>query len=103
MTDWQKTDARALIKDSLQNGVCVTPLCLAIMGWLCGVSTDPAVTEMRRSADGQIWLRLSNEAATEPLCSYREFLDQLKIIGAALGMTEEQNQQIAGWAQMRLF
>ncbi len=103
MADRQKTDARALMKASLQKGIRATPLCLAIMGWLCDVPTDPAVAQMRRSADGQVWLRLSDEAVSEPLCSYREFLDQLRIICASLEMTEEHYKQIAGWAQMRLF
>jgi hypothetical protein len=103
MDDPRTMEARALMKASLQSGVKTTPLCQAIMGWLCGAVTEPSVAQMRRSADGIVWLRLSDEAALAPLCSYREFLDQLRIICASLHMTEEQERQIAGWAQMRLF
>ena len=68
MEDTRTIDARALMKASLKSGIKTTPLCQAIMGWLCGAVTEPSVAEMRRSADGTVWLRLSDETALVNRC-----------------------------------
>jgi hypothetical protein len=101
--DTGEGDARALIAGALSRGVRATPLCRAVMGWLCGAPTEPSVAEIRRSADGWVWLRLSGESAATPLLSYLEFLDQVRVICRALRMSDDQTRQITGWAQMRLF
>ncbi len=90
------------LKDRLTRGVTVTPVCLAILGWLCGTPTDPAVAELQRSAEGRVWLRLTDEARMEPLCSFSEFLAQVRIIAASLSLTDPQTHALEIWTRQRL-
>ncbi len=92
----------AVLKDRLAAGVKATPLCIAVIGWLCETPTDPAIAEIRRNAEGLVWLRLSDESRMEPLCSFLEFLSQVRIISASLQMTEEQTQHLVAWTRQRL-
>jgi hypothetical protein len=91
-----------VLKSRLTAGVKATPLCLAVIGWLCDTPTEPAVAEIRRNAEGLIWLRLSDETRLEPLCSFLDFLSQVRIISSSLHMTEEQTQHLVAWARQRL-
>lgn len=90
------------LKRRLADGLKATPVCLAVIGWLCDTPTEPAVAEIRRTAEGLVWLRLSDEARMEPLCSFLDFLAQVRIIGASLELTEEQTRQIVAWTRQRL-
>ncbi len=92
----------SLLRSRLRQGLKVTPLCIAIIGWLCDVSVNPYVTEIRHNPDDQVWLRLSDEFALEPLCSSVEFLQQVRIICQAVGMTEGQTRATVAWAQGKL-
>ena len=72
-----------ILRLRLATGVKATPLCLAIMGWLTNVPTVPFVAAIVLQ-DEQVTLRLSDEAAMEPLGSVGEFLDQVAVICHAL-------------------
>lgn len=93
--------ALAVLRSRLRGGIRVTPLCQAIMGWLCDHPTAPAVAEISHYG-GQVLLRLSDEESLEPLCSLLEFLGQIRVICQSVGMTEEQTRQTVAWAQRRL-
>jgi len=95
-------DPRALLRSHLENGVKASPLCVAVIGWLCGVPTDPFIADIHRSADGQVLLRLSGERSTEPLCSFLEFLDQIRIIGESLQMPQAQTMHLVALARQWL-
>ena len=69
----------SVLKSRLAAGVKVTPVCLAVIGWLCETPTDPAIAEIRRTDEGRIWLRLTDESRMEPLCSFLDFLSQVRI------------------------
>ena len=64
--------------------------------------TKPSIAEIRRNAEGLIWLRLSNETRMEPLCSFLDFPAQVRIISASLHMTEAQTQRLVAWTRPRL-
>lgn len=68
-----------ILRLRLEAGVKATPLCVAIMGWLCNVPTDPFVAAIRLHG-GEVALRLSDEPALEPLCPLADFLDQVQVI-----------------------
>ncbi len=91
-----------VLRSRLAAGVKATPLCLAVIGWLCGTLTEPSIAEIRRNAEGLVWLRLSNEVRMEPLCSFLDFLSQVRIISASLEMTEAQAQHLVAWTRQRL-
>lgn len=91
-----------VLKSRLADGVKVTPVCLAVIGWLCETPTDPAVAEIRRTDEGRVWLRLSDESRMEPLCAFLDFLSQIRIIGGSLGLTEPQTQALIAWTRSRL-
>lgn len=95
-------DPRAFLQSCLERGVKASPLCVAVIGWLCGVRTDPFIADIRRSSDGQVLLRLSGERSAEPVCSFLEFLDQIRIIGESLGLPQAQTMQIVSWARQWL-
>lgn len=101
--DAETEEARALMRAKLAGGVRATPLCLAIMGWICDAPTEPCVMEIKLPADGRVWLRLSGEAEAEPLCTFLDFLAQVRIVCQSLPMTETQTDRIVSWAQRRLF
>jgi hypothetical protein len=105
MTDNQTAPetVRVRLREALKGDVRVTPLCRAIMGWLCEAPTVPSVAEIRVSGDGRVWLRLSDEAYPEPTGTFLEFLEQIRVLCLALGISEEQTRQAVGWAQFRLF
>ena len=92
-------DPRAYLQSRLERGVKASPLCVAVIGWLCGVPTDPFIADIRRAADGQVLLRLSGEPAAAPVCSFLEFLDQIRIIGESLGLPQAQTMQLVAWAR----
>ncbi len=77
----------SVLKSRLAAGVKATPLCLAVIGWLCETPTEPAIAEIRRNAEGLVWLRLSDETRMEPLCSFLDFLAQVRISSTSLQMT----------------
>ena len=91
-----------VLKNRLADGIKVTPVCLAVIGWLCETLTDPAIAEIRRTDEGRVWLRLSDEARMEPLCAFLDFLSQIRIIGSSLGLTEPQIQALIAWTRSRL-
>ena len=100
--DPRAEDPRALLRSHLERGVKASPLCVAVIGWLCGVPTDPFIADIRRSPDGQVVLRLSGEKSAEPACSFLEFLDQIRIIGESLGLPQPQTMQLVSWARQWL-
>ena len=92
----------SVLKSRLAAGVKVTPVCLAVIGWLCEAPTDPAVAEIKRTGEGRVWLRLSDETRMEPLCSFLDFLSQVRIIGHSLKLSEAQTQHLIAWTRQRL-
>lgn len=94
--------ARTVMYIRLKGGIRASPLCRAVMGWLCDGRVDPFVAEIRRTPDGQILLRLSCEVTLEPLCTFLEFLDQIRIICESLKLTDEQTRHMVAWARERL-
>lgn len=92
-------DPRIYLKARLQSGVNASPLCIAVIGWLCEVQTDPFIADIQRSADGLILIRLSGERSLEPFCSFLEFLDQIRIICETLRMPQAQTMQIVAQAR----
>jgi len=95
-------DPRAFLQSCLERGVKASPLCIAVIGWLCGVKTNPFIADIRRTSDGQVLLRLSGERSAEPVCSFLEFLDQIRIIGDSLGLPQAQTMQLVAWARQWL-
>ena len=91
-----------ILKARLERGVNATPLCVAITGWIADVPTSPSVEEICRSAEGDILLRLSDEEAAEPLCSFFDFLKQIRTICQSLGLTEGQTARVATEVRRRL-
>ena len=91
-----------ILKSRLEAGVKATPLCLAIIGWLADVPTEPFVAEIRRSPEGDIVLRLSDEKVSEPLCSFFDFLKQVRVICQSLGLNEAQTARVATEVRQRL-
>lgn len=94
-------DSLAVLSSRLQSGVRATPLCLAVMGWLCGRATVPYIANIRLQGN-QVLLRLSDEPTLEPFCSLPDFLGQVRLICQSLNMPEEQTQQVLACAQRRL-
>ena len=94
---------RAILQAALARGARMTPLCRAVVGWLCELPTEPSIAEIRVGGDGRVRLRLSDEAYPEPISTFLEFLEQVHVLCVALGMTEEQTRHAVGWAQSRLF
>ena len=91
-----------ILKNRLEAGVNATPLCIAITGWIADVPTTPSVAEIRRSSDGDVLLRLSDEHMAEPLCSFFDFLKQIRTICQSLGLTEGQTARVATDVRRRL-
>jgi len=91
-----------ILKARLEKGVNATPLCIAITGWIADVSTTPSVADIRRSAEGDVVLRLSDEQTAEPLCSFFEFLKEVRIICQSFGLTEGQTARVATDVRQRL-
>jgi hypothetical protein len=91
-----------ILKSRLEAGVKATPLCLAIIGWLADVPTEPFVADIRRSSEGDVLLRLSNEEAAEPLCTFFGFLKQVRVICQSLGLNEAQTARVATEVRQRL-
>lgn len=96
-------EVRALLRGALARDVKMTPLCRAVVGWLCESPSEPSVAEIRVGGDGRVRLRLSDEAYPEPTGTFLEFLEQVRLLCEALGMTEAQTRQAVGLAQSRLF
>lgn len=94
-------DPRIILKARLLSGVRASDLCLAIMGWLSDTFTEPRVMEARLG-DGQVWLRLSNEQTLEPVCSFLDFLEQVRIICISLHLSEDQSAAVVAYARQRL-
>ena len=95
-------EAISLLKTRLEEGVKASPLCIAVIGWLTEVRTEPYIADIRRSGEGRVWLRMSDEDVLSPLCSFYEFLGQVRIICQVVKMTEEQSAQIVSLARHRL-
>lgn len=91
-----------ILKSRLEAGIKATPLCTAIIGWIADVPTEPSVADIRRSAEGDILLRLSEEKTSEPLCSFFEFLKQVRVICQSLGLNEAQTARVATEVRQRL-
>ena len=102
VTDETLADTLGVLRSRLDAGVKVTPVCLAVIGWLCETSTEPAIAEIQRTDEGRVWLRLSDESRMEPLCSFLDFLSQVRIIGHSLKLTELQTQHLVAWTRQRL-
>jgi hypothetical protein len=91
-----------ILKSRLEAGIKATPLCVAITGWIADVPTEPSVADIRRSAEGDVLLRLSDEQASEPLCSFFEFLKEIRTICLAFGLSESQTARVATEVRQRL-
>ena len=91
-----------ILKTRLEAGVNATPLCTAITGWIADAPTQPSVADIRRSAEGDILLRLSDEETTEPLCSFFEFLKEIRTICLSFGLSESQTASVAANVRQRL-
>ena len=91
-----------ILKARLERGVNATALCIAITGWIADVPTNPSVADIHRSADGDILLRLSDEASAEPLCSFFEFLKEVRVICQSFGLSESQTARVATEVRRRL-
>ena len=102
LADPSTAETLSVLKSRLAAGIKATPLCLAVIGWLCETPTEPAIADIRRTAEGLVWLRLSDEVRMEPLCSFLDFLAQVRVISASLGMTEAQTQHLIAWTRQRL-
>ncbi|MEO7719224.1 MAG: hypothetical protein ABIY70_23745 [Capsulimonas sp.] len=100
--DTAMEEALTLLKTRLAEGVKASPLCLAVIGWLTEVPTIPYIVDIRRSDEGRVWLHLSDEDGLSPLCSFYEFLGQVRIICQVVKMSEEQSAQIVSLARHRL-
>lgn len=92
----------SLLRFRLRQGLKATPLCIAVIGWLCDAPTDPAVAEIKRSSGGNVLLRLSGEPTMEPLCSCAEFLQQISTVCQSVGMTQGQTRATVAWAEEKL-
>ncbi len=68
-----------ILRVRLASGVKATPLCIAVIGWLCNDPTDPFIAAIQLQG-AQVFLRLSDESALEPACSLIDFLHQVKVI-----------------------
>ena len=68
-----------ILRRRLEAGVKATPLCIAVIGWLCNDPTDPFIAAIKLQGN-QVTLRLSNEPAAEPVCSLLDFLDQIRVV-----------------------
>lgn len=90
------------LKRRLAGGLKATPLCVAVVGWLCETPTDPAIAEIHRGGEGLVWLRLSDETRMEPLCAFLEFLSQVRIICTSLSLSEAQTQAAVAWTRQQL-
>lgn len=102
LDDPDAEDPRLLFQAHLQRGVKASPLCVAVIGWLCGVKTNPFIADIRRSTEGQVLVRLSGEKRLEPVCSFLEFLDQIRIICESLHLSQAQTMQIVALARQWL-
>ena len=91
-----------ILKARLERGINATPLCVAITGWIAEVPTDPFVADIRRSGEGDILLRLSDEDSADPLCTFFEFLKQVRIICQSFGLSEAQTARVATGVRQRL-
>ena len=91
-----------ILKARLEAGINATPLCVAITGWIANMPTDPFVADIRRSAEGDILLRLSDEEISEPLCTFFQFLKQVRIICQSFGLSEAQTARVAAVVRQRL-
>lgn len=91
-----------ILKSRLEAGIKATPLCTAIIGWIADVPTEPSVAEIRRSAEGDVLLRLSDEETLEPLCSFFEFLKEVRVICLSFGLSESQTARVAADVRRRL-
>ncbi len=98
----QAEDGPALIRSRLRRGARASPLCLAVMGWLSGTPTEPHVADIRRTGEGRLWLRLSDEPELAPLCSFAEFLEQIEVICASVPLDEAQTRRIVESVRVRL-
>jgi hypothetical protein len=94
--------ALGILESRLRQGLNVTPICRAIIGWLCNIPTEPSVAEIRRTADGRVLLRLSDEVALTPLCSFLEFLQQVRIICESVGMSGDLTRATVAYAGEKL-
>lgn len=91
-----------ILNSRLEAGIKATPLRTAIIGWIADAPTEPSVADIRRSDQGDILLRLSDEQASEPLCSFFDFLKQIRTICQSLGLTESQTARVAADVRRRL-
>ena len=91
-----------ILKARLEAGVNATPLCVAITGWIADVPTNPSVADIHRSGEGDILLRLSDEDSAEPLCSFFEFLKEVRVICQSFGLSEAQTARVATEVRRRL-
>ena len=93
-----------ILETRLEAGVNATPLCIAITGWIADVPTEPSVADIRRSPEGDILLRLSDEETAEPetLCSFFEFLKEVRVICLSFGLSESQTARVAAEVRRRL-
>ena len=97
------TDPAAPLKAHLQRGLKATPLCLAVIGWLCDIrAASPYLAEVRRTPEGQVALRFSDETRAEPFGPLLEFLGQITIICQSLRLSDTETRALVALARQRL-
>ena len=101
-SDLPPEDPRLHLRSRLRAGVKASPLCVAVLGWLCGLQTDPFIADIQRSSKGDVLVRLSGESTLAPVCSFLEFLDQVRIICESLDLPPDQTMQVVAWARQWL-
>ncbi len=93
-------NALEILKSRLEASIKATPLCIAIAGWIADVHTELSVADIRRSAEGDVLLRLSDEETVETLSTFFEFLNQVKVICQLLALNEVQTATDKnGWSK----
>ena len=90
-----------ILKERLESGIRVTPLCRAVLGWLCEMPTNPSIDEISVRW-GQVSLRLTDETTLIPFGSLIEFLNQIKVVCEALSLTHAQTARVISWARHQL-
>jgi hypothetical protein len=99
--DTANADPRDILRARLQEGVRVSSLSVAVLGWVCDVPTQPSVGEVSLRS-GQVTMRMADEGVFFPFGSLTEFLDQTRIVCGSLGLTDAQTEWVVARARRRL-
>jgi hypothetical protein len=96
--DTANADPRDILRARLQEGVRVSSLSVAVLGWVCDVPTQPSVGEVSLRS-GQVTMRMADEGVFFPFGSLTEFLDQTRIVCGSLGLTDAQTEWVVASSQ----